>query len=238
MKRAAVIVLGFWVATAANSATVIDQSQDTLLTATSSLTGGSMERGQTFTVGTAGVLSAIDIRVFSYWDSNPDLIFSIYETTNGIPNETSVFSLNIAVESLPYMPFDEYQALSHQEQLDLFEWVNVDISSFGLNVEVGEVLAFGFATEGGESGANAEFRVNSGFNSNGSPSPYSEGKSIRRVIDPNDSLYQFWPTWDMSDEVDLGFRTHVSTVVPIPAAFWLFLSAVAALGVKGKYRNR
>jgi hypothetical protein len=193
-----------------------------------------MERGQTFTVGTAGVLSAIDIRVFNYSESNPDLVFSIYETTDGIPNEASLFSLSIAAESLPYMPFDEYQALSNQEHLDLFEWVNVDISSFGLNVEVGEVLAFGFATEGGENGANGVFRVNSGFYSDGSPSPYSDGKSIRRVIDPNDSSYQFWPTWDLSDEVDLGFRTHVATVVPIPAAFWLFLSAVTVLGFKRK----
>lgn len=124
--------------------------------------------------------------------------------------------------------------------------ISVDLSIFNLFFEVDDLLAINFsATE--NSGPGPNFAIMGDFN--GSPfRPYETGQAFLRRDDAFVGDYHQWsaPNSPEIGGIDLGFRTYVSpcsefpgggaSVVPVPAAAWLF--GTAMLGLVGFSRRK
>ncbi len=206
---------------AGHAAPILDQHQDAALNANAAFGFEGLERAQTFTVGTPGILDSIDIRVArngSFTDT--PLAVTFYDTHGGAPDETGLFNVNVASSLLPVGVQDPDTGL-----IANFDWIKVDLRSFNFLVSQGDVLAFGFGIPA--SASERYFYIDGGCCS--STDPYSGGSAFVRSVKPSSTFFTHWPVWTVNvSNSDWAFRTYVEPV-PLPAAFWMLSSAFSFL---------
>jgi len=182
--------------------------------------GSILDIAQTFTVGQDGILAQVDIyNVYLNLTNggstagNP-LLFDIRNTTPaGLPvadNSLALATLEMPASSMPTSAFSPPMVF--------------DLLSFGLNVNAGDVLAlvlrsndnvFAFGTSAGNA--------------------YSDGQYTQRFV--ANAEFPDFTAPSFPDGTDLSFRTYIDTsVVPVPAAAWLF--ATALIGLVGFSKRR
>ncbi|HEX6961299.1 MAG TPA: PEP-CTERM sorting domain-containing protein, partial [Lacipirellula sp.] len=164
---------------------------------------------QTFTSGAAGLLSRIDLQLYRYPEASAPPTVQIRSTTGGVPDagpDAVLFETTVDVSSLPFAPgFDEY-----------VEPTSFDVSSAGIMVDSGDVLAISF--QGGSFGY-PDWTLWSG---NYGTDTYDAGSRFHRT-----SSSQPWnPAGD-----ELSFRTWVD-LNPAPpgegvGSYTLFETALA-----------
>ena len=194
--------------TIANAAMVVDQSN-----LTAEYTGGpaiGAGAAQTFTVGVTGILSGVDLQLdrFNPTGSETSIEVSVMSTTpTGVPL-ADLYTTTIDYAEIPDVPFSSTS----------IPLVNVDLSTAGLNVNSGDVLAIAL------SGPSTVWMQNDFFTTE-----YTAGKPYRFVGS--------WQTY--SDTVDFGFRTIVTTpsaTIPEPMSASLF--GLGVLGASTVARRR
>ncbi|MEM6552740.1 MAG: PEP-CTERM sorting domain-containing protein [Planctomycetota bacterium] len=174
---------------------VLDQAFDARATGVDGST--SIQAGQivyqTFTVGVTGTLDSIDLQVLQSSQGVPagDLVVDILGTTGGTPDLSNVLgSGSVVGTTLPPPSFDDGQ------------FTNIDLSAAGIDVTVGEVLAFRVRPEL----AGDFFSL---VDRDGLPPDYAGGSLYitRGIADPP----------NFAIDSDAGFRTYV-TVIPEPTS--------------------
>lgn len=192
------LTLLFGTASPAHAST-LDQSQTELDGNTSIFPDEPL--GQTFTVGTAGVLDSVEVLLADYGLGSDDFIFEIRSTVGGIPDDTPsglLFSQAIPITSLP----DDDDIWTNT--LDKF--TTVDVSSAGIAVVPGDVLAIVMRSD----------------------VPFAVLVSIESSYPAGGELTYSNGIWYESSTWDLGFRTYVA--VPEPASLALLgLTSVMCL---------
>lgn len=181
--------------------------------------GSILDIAQTFTVGQAGTLAQVDIyNVYlssaGSVNGNP-LLFDIRPTdAAGLP----VADDNLALATLE-MPASSAPTGAFQPPMVF------DLLSFGINVSVGEVLAL-------------VLRSNDNVFAFGTTDVdiYAGGEYTQRFFP--DDVFPVFVAPAFPDGVDLAFRTYVDiAVIPVPAAVWLFATALVALVGFGRSRK-
>jgi hypothetical protein len=180
--------------------------------------GGLFDKAQTFTVGISGFLSEVDILVNrKRIDADGNLLFDIRPTVDGTPvNDDAMIlgSLNIPKEDVMFGTASF--ATSN------FQWLNLDVSSFGIEVVVGEVLAIALKSDGTDE--LGDYRWGS-YNYD----PYSAGVHFIRGYEVGITSWipgrkdHFGET-----HYDSCFRTYVDPI-PEPATIFLLGSGLAGL---------
>lgn len=183
--------------------------------------GGSiLDIAQTFTVGQNGILAQVDIyNVYLNLSNggstggNP-LLFDIRSTTSaGLPvadNSLVLATLEMPASSVPTGSFQSPMVF--------------DLLSLGINVSVGDVLAL-------------VLRSNDNVFAFGTTNVdvYAGGEYTQRFTP--DGVFPVFVAPSFPEGVDLAFRTYVdTTVIPVPAAVWLF--GTALIGLVGFGRRR
>jgi hypothetical protein len=172
---------------------------------------GSIEYGQTFTVGVAGTLAQVDVYVARFSPTTDNLVFRLYSTTGGVPSAQLGTDLTLA-------PTDVSSTTPDFESFD--------VSAFSVSVNVGDVLAFAVTTS-------------TNFSSFGYILPFSTtqlyagGQPVSRVMNaPPDP-------WQAATGVtrDYAFRTYVDAVPEPSALAMLSLIAGATLRRRGNRRR-
>ena len=179
--------------------TIVDQSN-----LTDEYRGGSavgFPTAQTFTVGVDGILASIDLQLVNSTGTDETLRFDLMSTIDGAPG-ASLFSTSIPSSSIPIVDF-----------LEPIPFTSVDVSSLGLQVDSGDVLAFGVS--GGALSPPWSIWATA---PNSTPN-YTDGKP-----------FQFRFGWQESAFNDLTFRTFVETE-PVPEP--LPLASLVSLVIVG-----
>lgn len=177
-------------------AQTVDQSYNPATTNVSYGVDGTHTRAQTFTVGINGTL--VGVEIFTGAVSADTLFWDLRPTTGGVP--AAARSAALASGSLPS------SSLPSPASFHYF-----DLSSFGINVSSGNVLAF---TLWGATGNTVGGF--SGRNDNG----YAGGAGFTGATGATTA-------WSELTNVDFKFQTHV---IPEPASFAL-AAGMAALGL-------
>jgi hypothetical protein len=191
-------------------ASTLDQSFEPDFTGTSAPINSLVNWAQTFTVGLTGTLTQVDLLLHRLGLTIPpgsDIIMEIRPTASGIPNEDISSVLASAL-----IPPGDIPAGGPES------FVAVDISTTGLSVTTGDVLAIVLRAPGIDViGLDIDWWGNS-------LDEYGSGSAFRQFISGGSF------TWDLipDGDVDFGFRTYVQ-VIPIPPALWLFGSGLLAL---------
>ena len=175
--------------------------------------GSILDIAQTFTVGQDGILAQVDIyNVYLNLSnggstSGSPLLFDIRGTTPaGLPvadNSLVLATLEMPTSSMPPGSFQPPMVF--------------DLLSFGINVNAGDVLALVLRSNGnvfafGTSEGNA----------------YAGGQYTQRFTP--DGVFPDFVAPAFPNGTDLSFRTYVdTTLIPVPAAVWLFGTALAGL---------
>jgi hypothetical protein len=183
----------------ARAALILDQQNVFSNTGIADSASSSIEYGQTFTTGIAGQLSQVDVFVFNISGGSDDLIFKLYNTSNGLPDTELGSPIHVPASSIPTNANSSY--------------VSIDVSSLNVFANVGDVLAFGVSSNGGATLYYLDVL---------DPSSYNGGSSVWNF----GSGWQLYPSSPSSQ--DYGFRTYVSAV-PIPGTGFLFGSALFGL---------
>jgi PEP-CTERM motif len=180
-----IAVLVECVALPASIAETLDQHNDVSPSATAdTATPFSQEIAQTFTVGLAGTLTKIDAQLVRILGSGGSAIFTLYDTTGGVPN-TVLGTRSLNWDAIPSTGFG-YQSF--------------EVSSLAIPVTVGQVLAFGIKSSG-----EAGYGLRSSFDQN----TYAAGESKSRTLSVPPG-----PWVSYSPSHDYGFKTYVLTGVP------------------------
>jgi hypothetical protein len=190
-----------------NAAPVLDQSYDPFAAPTGVLGGfnlySSQALSQTFTVGTSGQLTSVDVMIRrALAVGSTTLFLDVRNTTvGGLPVSNDSGSGVLASVSFPS------DSLSFN-----YAFFSVDLSSFNLDVTAGDLLAIALRTPDQTAIVQWAGELN--------PSFYVGGSAYFRSS----------PVWqEFSFQADLGFRTFVDAAsVPEPSA--LFLLPVAMVG--------
>ncbi len=166
------------------------------------LTVDKLDAVQTFTVGVGGTLTNVEFLVSRNAGTVSDLLFDVRATTaGGAPIEDDLTTL--ASVTIPGASISTSLPAG---------FINVDISSFGVIVSPGDVLAFALRPTAGE-----------GFNwGKGGGNPYPGGASYWRFASAGIT------TWTFDVSADMGFKTYVDPV-PEPASLALMLVAGAVM---------
>jgi hypothetical protein len=180
---AAGFAVGFLVLIGAHraaAAEVLDQQNDVALSATADSTSGSFqEQAQTFTVGVAGTLSRIAVQLnFPGLGLPGNAILTVYNTSGGVPN-ASLGTASLPSSGIPPGGY-AYQSF--------------DVSSYGIAVHVGDVLAYGVTST-----TDSYFFLRS----TSDHSTYAGGESQWRQRGPTEPWTSYTPTHDG------GFQTYV-----------------------------
>ena len=162
---------------------------------------GNPVTAQTFTVGIAGTLAAVDVFITNQSSGSvtgTDLVAEIFAIAANVPSGAALASTTINEAAIPTG----------------FGFFNIDFSSFGLNVNIGQQLAIVLRE------------------SNNNPNTiYSWAGTA------NDSYAGGMRTFDIgggfvNTTTDFFFRTFVDTVaVPEPGTLALFSIGLAAMGL-------
>jgi hypothetical protein len=137
---------------------------------------GTVHHAQTFTVGISGTLDSVDILISQFGTPN-DLLFDIRDTAGGVPLESDATTLAAVSVQPTEVPGSQ-------------TWVSVDVSSFNVAVQAGDVLAIVLRTSGA---GGYQWGAEQG-------NPYPGGAPYFR--NPG-------PSWTLQTE-DSGFRTYVT----------------------------
>lgn len=202
----ATILLAAGLLAAPARAAVLDQQYDFSSSVANTTNGNLGEVGQTFTVGIAGTLDQIDVRMFrlsGIFDPTGDPILSIYSTSGGLPTGSPLATATVPEASVPLNP------------VGTPAFVSFDVSAAGLLVNPGDVLAFAIRT-------TSEVGPYWLITDQGQPIEYAGGAAVSR----------FPPgAWSaMSPPQDHAFQTWV-TPVPEPQSFVLLGMGVVALWI-------
>jgi hypothetical protein len=158
-------------------------------------------KGQTFTVGMPGTLAEVDVYIARENQAASPLMFGLLGTTGGVPDDGQ--------QTLSLTPIP---AASISESLG---WLSIDISSYGVTVAKGEVLAIELVG----TTANNDYQWYGDWQAT-----YSGGNA-----------YDKYPVWaSLGSDYQLGFRTYVEPV-PEPSST-LFLAA--GLGGLAVFKGR
>ena len=181
--RCCFVAIGFLMLTGVRQAAAIellDQQNDVSPSAVAdSTSGGVLEQAQTFTVGVTGTLSRIAVQInFPGFGSPGSAILTVYNTSGGVPNAS------LGTASLPSsgIPSGGYAFQSF------------DVSSYGIPVHAGDVLAYGITST-----MDSYFFLRSTFDH----STYAGGDSQWRQRGPTEPWTTYAPTHDG------GFQTYV-----------------------------
>lgn len=160
-----------------------------------------IERAQTFTVGTTGILSRIELRVYNDRGNAVDpLIVDVRTVVGGIPSDP-----NTGPNILESFSFDAASVSTSQTNI-----LGIDLA--GISVTAGDMLAIGVRTTG-----SAIFQYN--WWASNFPG-YADGSGYNRV--PGASNWGFNPAAQ-----DYSFRTFVT--VSEPGALMLTFIGIATL---------
>jgi len=120
-----VVIVLIFTARVTQAAPILDQYY---APETTNYSNGAYEKAQTFTVGITGMLDSVDVYIDRGAGIESDLLFDIRGTTDGVPNddnENTLVSVTVPYDTVP-------------TTLGFF---SIDISSYGLSVTEGDVLA-------------------------------------------------------------------------------------------------
>ncbi len=172
---------------------------------------GVLYRAQTFTVGTSGLFTGFEVLMSS--DTGGTSAFEIWSTIGGVP------------QAIPGTALASGTAVFGSGNT----WVGDDTSSFGLYVTVGDVLALVQI---------GSYSIGSGawpFAQNSFLAPSSRYSGGSAYTTNASGVYGPWILFAPPLGYDFAFRTYVDPV-PIPAAVWLFGSALGVLSL-GRRRS-
>jgi len=191
----------------ANAGGMLDQSNVVSTFTFDAAVVSEVSRGQTFTVGLAGVLSEVDLEIYKSTNTVVDPTFEIVGTTGGVPDDTKLlYQTTIPLSSIP--TFDT-------PPTGAFTLTPVDVSSADIVVTPGEVLA-----------------VTLSRNAPGNPPwlLWRQGIGGYTRGDSYDSIPPGAP-WTIDSPYEGGFQTFVSSAVPEPSAVVLVLIGLSSLAV-------
>lgn len=159
---------------------VLDQQNNVAPSAVADSTSGSFqEQAQTFTVGLTGTLSRIAVQInFPGFGSPGSAILTVYNTSGGVPN-ASLGTASLSSSAIPSGGYD---------------FQSFDVSSYGIPVHVGDILAYGITST-----LDSYFFLRSSFDH----STYAGGESQWRQRGPTGPWTPYTPTHDG------GFQTYV-----------------------------
>jgi hypothetical protein len=161
---------------------------------------------QAFTVGIAGTLTQVDLALATWDTTSVDSGFtvSIYNG-GGLPDASSapVFTQDYDYSYVPMSP----------DRNNAREFTAFDVAAAGIDVSVGDELTIVVSSQLVATNATDWYLWSRGIEEG-----YSGGAGYVRNAG----------RW-FEYSYDLAFQTHVSAI-PIPAAAWLFGSALAGLG--------
>lgn len=172
-----------------------------------------VSRGQTFTVGLAGELSQVNLEIYKSTNTVVDPTFEILGTTGGVPDDTKVlYQATIPLSDIPTFDTPPTGAVP---------MTSVDVSSAGIVVTPGEVLALTLSRNGPGGPPWLLWRQGIGG--------YAGGNSY-------DSIPPGSP-WTVDGSYEGGFQTFVSPQsVPEPSSVVMLLIGVGC--VVGPLRQR
>jgi len=174
--------------------------------------GGTIERGQTFTVGTAGRLDSIDIALSRFSaDRTDDALIRVFSTIGGLP-DALLGSAVIAGGSIPV--------------LGLFDppvFRSISLTDFDIRVDAGDKLAFTASTSGSIHGLRG-----------GGVPGYVGGDRLQRTSEAPWAVDTFTPG------SDFAFRTFVDVapVSAVPEPSSLALLGLGGVGLLGGWVRR
>jgi hypothetical protein len=167
------------------------------------------DEAQTFTVGVTGTLARIDFLVREDSTSTGNLLFDIRATNGGVPVADNMAVLASVVVPHGTVPTDPLT----------MTYTGIDVSSFGLSVTEGEMLAIVLRTD---TGGRYLWK-------NGAP-VYTRGEPFFR--EPN--VGPDWRSWSSAGaNFDFAFRTYVDTTVAVPEPSTLTLLGIGTLSLLG-----
>jgi hypothetical protein len=185
MKSVALSVfLGTLFFATAQAEVVLDQEHNFANSVASSTNGDVSQIGQTFTVGVAGTLDHIDVLMFRLggpFDPTGDALLRVYNTSDGLPTGAALFSTIVPEVMVP---------------LDTPGFVTFDVSSAGIDVNVGDVLALSVTATAGIGPYFILSDVGLAIEYSGGKAIAKFGSNAWQVLTPNQ---------------DHGFRTFVNT---------------------------
>jgi len=158
-------------------------------------------KGQTFTVGIPGTLTEVEVYIARENQATSPLLFGLLGTTGGVPDDGQ--------PTLSLMPIP---AASVSETLG---WLSIDVSSHGLTVSRGDVLAIELVG----TTRNNDYQWYGDWHAS-----YSGGNA-----------YNKFPGWtSLGSDYQLGFRTYVEPV-PEPSGTLFLAVSLGGLAVfKGR----
>lgn len=207
----AVFACSMIITSSATLAAIIDQEYDPTGSSQVLIVDVDNDLAQTFTVGITGTLSSIDLMIDSF-NATDDLLVDFRRTTlSGSPVESDTGSDILGSFAV---------AANTITALGAITFKNYDVSSLGIAVTAGEILAITLTS----SESTGRFRW-----ATKTSAGYSGGDGYLRGSDIGSTT---WTTFAGSDH---GFRTYIQPV-PVPAAIWLFGSGL--LGIVGIARRK
>jgi hypothetical protein len=195
----------------AHAGGVLDQSNVVSTFTFDAAVVSEVSRGQTFTVGLAGLLSQVNLEIYQSTGTTVDPTFEVLGTTGGVPDNTKVlYQTTIPLSDIPIFDTPPSGAVP---------FTSVDVSSAGIIVTPGEVLALTLSRNAPGNPPWLLWRQGVGG--------YSGGNSY-------DSIPPGSP-WTIDDPYEGGFQTFVASV-PEPSSIVLVLIGVGC--VVGPLRRR